>query len=141
MSPDSTMGRVLDREQSLALLATTDIGRIIFARSALPAVDLVTFVVDGSDVAIRTGGDARTIAVLANAIIAFQTDDFDRTDRLGWSVTVTGLATLVTSPADIDRLSPMLRPWGSAGGHSDRFLRIRADVVSGRCIGGPGQAS
>ena len=42
----------LGREDSLALLASAPVGRIVFTRGALPAIHPVNFVVDGDDVVI-----------------------------------------------------------------------------------------
>ena len=43
----------LTRYESLRFLATVPIGRIIFTRRALPAVELIHFALDNGDIVIR----------------------------------------------------------------------------------------
>nr|WP_255360262.1 pyridoxamine 5'-phosphate oxidase family protein [Nocardia sp. BMG51109] len=42
----------LDRAQALGLLASTDYGRIVFSRAALPAIRPVNHLVDGDEIIV-----------------------------------------------------------------------------------------
>ena len=44
----------LSRDECLTLLASVPVGRIIYTRRALPAVELVNFAFDHDDIVIRT---------------------------------------------------------------------------------------
>jgi uncharacterized protein len=122
---------VLSREESLRLLATVPIGRLIYTHNALPAVVPVNFVVDGSELLVRAGYGGALAAGIRGAVVAFEVDDVDVGSQEGWSVTVTGQAREELDPGELDRLSALhLEPW--AAGARDHFLKISTDIVTGR---------
>jgi nitroimidazol reductase NimA-like FMN-containing flavoprotein (pyridoxamine 5'-phosphate oxidase superfamily) len=123
----------LGREDSLALLASAPVGRIVFTRGALPAIHPVNFVVEGDDVVITTSEDSALLSAVAESIVAFEADEIDA-DHEAWSVVVTGRARLVTDRQNIERLSVIMRT-STAPSESARFIRIRPEIVSGRRIG------
>lgn len=130
---DSSGLEVLCRQECLRLLSTAPIGRIVFTDHALPAIQPVGFALHGGDVIIRTATGAKLSAAVRKAIVAFEADEFDTATRTGWSVTVVGLAQVVTDPAERDELQRLpLLDW--APGRHDDFIRIRPQVVSGRRI-------
>jgi nitroimidazol reductase NimA-like FMN-containing flavoprotein (pyridoxamine 5'-phosphate oxidase superfamily) len=122
----------LGREDSLALLASAPVGRIVFTRGALPAIHPVNFVLDGDDVVITASEDSALLSAVAESIVAFEADDIDAANHEAWSVVVTGRARLVTDRQNIERLR-MRTSTGPA--ESARFIRIRPEIVSGRRIG------
>jgi nitroimidazol reductase NimA-like FMN-containing flavoprotein (pyridoxamine 5'-phosphate oxidase superfamily) len=81
---------VLSREQCLRLMATAPIGRIIYTRHAMPAVEVVNFIVEAGDIVIRTALSGKLLAAIAGAVVAFEADDYDPVTRSGWSVTAVG---------------------------------------------------
>jgi uncharacterized protein len=121
----------LSREDSLALLATAPIGRVVFTRGALPAIHPVSFVLDGDDVVISTGQDSALLSAVAESIVAFEADEIDAADNEAWSVVVTGRAELVTDPQIGERLRNVKRAW-TRSAKSDHLLRIRPEIVSGQ---------
>ncbi|WP_068923102.1 pyridoxamine 5'-phosphate oxidase family protein [Planobispora rosea] len=133
MKLDSAGLQVLSHEECMTLLATTPIGRIVFTDRALPAVQPVNFVLDGTDVVIRTAAGSKLAAATRRAIVAFEADDFDPQGRTGWSVTVIGHARAVDDPLEAERLAGLpLTPWAS--GSREHFIVITAEQVSGRRI-------
>jgi len=82
----------LDRAECLQLLGTTTLGRLGLTSGALPRVLPVNFRRVGDRIVIRTGAGSKLEAAARNAVVAFETDDFDRHDHTGWSVLVTGIA-------------------------------------------------
>jgi hypothetical protein len=65
-----------------------------------------------------------------DVIVAFEADELDPATSSGWSVTVTGRATLVTEPAAIARYQAVpLVPWAS--GVRDQFVTITTELVEG----------
>jgi uncharacterized protein len=121
----------LSREQCLRLMATVPVGRIIYTRQAMPAVELVNFTIDGRDVVIRTGPSGKLAAAVSGAVVAFEADDFDPVTHSGWSVTVVGHAREVTDPSDIRTLritGP--DPW--VPGNQPCFIRITSGTLNGR---------
>ena len=127
---------VLSREQCLRLMATAPVGRIIYTRHAMPAVELVNFTIDAGDVVIRTGASGKLTAAIDGAVVAFEADEFDPVSRTGWSVTAVGHAREVTDPADIDRLRAIgPRPW--VPGDRPYFVRITPGTLNGRWLRPP----
>lgn len=121
---------ILDRKQSLELLRTVQVGRLVFTEHALPAVQPVNFRLWQGDVVIRVAGGWK-VAAARNVVVAFEADELDMELRTGWSVTVVGHAQLITDVDDVVELSgAFLQPW--VDGRRDYFVRIRTEKVTGR---------
>jgi uncharacterized protein len=86
----------------LELMASVPVGRVVYTRGALPAVELAPFALDSGDIVLRPY-DLLGVAMAANQVVAFEVDEVDCTWS-GWSVTVVGQARQVTSKADLARL-------------------------------------
>jgi len=129
---------VLDREECLRLLAGATLGRVGLTSGALPMVLPVNFLLDEERILVRTGRGTRMDAALQGAVVAFEVDDFDSMHHSGWSVAVTGVASEVSQPADLEavRLMPIAR-WAPQG--ETAVLAISTEIVSGRriTVGGP----
>lgn len=123
---------VLDRTECLRLLGTTTLGRIGLTVGALPWILPVNFRRVGDRVLIRTGWSSKFEAAARNAVVAFQTDDFDRHERSGWSVLVTGIARDITDE-DVDELE-RTRLIGQAPPGEGRVMAISTALISGRRI-------
>ncbi len=123
----------LDRAESLHLLATAQVGRLIFTLHALPTLRLMNFALVDGLIVLRTAADT-TVARKANdVVVAFEADDLDPATSSGWSVIVIGRATLVTDPASIARFQQVaLQPWSP--GDRDQFVQITAELVEGRRV-------
>ncbi|MER6141418.1 pyridoxamine 5'-phosphate oxidase family protein [Streptomyces sparsogenes] len=128
--------RVLDRRECLRLLAKVPVGRVVYTRQALPAVLPVNFSLDtDSSVLLRTSAGSGLVRAVDGVVVAFEADDFDAATRSGWSVVVTGRATVVTHPAERERLS-RTGPHSWVVTHDEVFVRIESEMVSGREITG-----
>jgi uncharacterized protein len=123
----------LDRAESMRLLATAQVGRLIFTVNAMPAVRLMNFAVADGLIIMRTAADTTVARRLDDSIVAFEADDLDAATSSGWSVVVTGRATRVTDPELIARYQAVpLVPW--APGERDQFVTITTEVVEGRRV-------
>jgi len=121
----------LDRDECLTLLATVPVGRVAITDQAMPAIVPVNFLVDGSDVIIRSVRGSKLAAATRGAVVAFEADTFDPDERTGWSVLVVGVASHVTERAEVDRLSTLgLQPY--LDGAASHYIRIPAAQISGR---------
>jgi hypothetical protein len=139
MELDRNGMEVLSREQCLALLASTPIGRVIVTMSALPAAFPVNFVIHDGDIVFRTGEGTKLQTAVRNAVVAFEADAFEPFGHTGWSVLVTGRATDVSGtslPGAGEGLA--LSPWLPT--RRAAFVRIGADMVSGRRLSLEGSA-
>ncbi len=133
MYSDGAALRQLTRDDALRLLATTPIGRIIYTRQALPAVELVNFALEGGDIIVRTDRSGKLAAATRGAIVAFEADVVDMEHRSGWSVTAIGPSRAVTDAADIARLQRIgLDSW--APGVREHFIRITPQLLNGRWL-------
>lgn len=124
--------RELDREECLRLLERASIGRVVHTRHALPAVLPVNFCLDvDSAVLMRTSADSELAAAVDGVVIAFEADEVDATAHSGWSVVVTGRATVVTDPVEHGRLA-RTGPRSWVASPEEVFIRIEPELVTGR---------
>jgi uncharacterized protein len=122
---------VLSAGECLRLLASVPVGRIVYTRKALPAVDLVDFTMDAGDIVIRTDADGTLAAATQHAVVAFEADELDSAGGRGWSVTAVGQSREVTDLRDITQLrEKLVRRWSAVGG--EHFIRITPGIVNGQ---------
>jgi uncharacterized protein len=137
MDSDDSALKPLSRNECLRLMASVPVGRIIYTRQALPAVELVNFALDNGDIIIRTDRNGKLAAATRGAVVAFEADSVDTDRHIGWSVTAIGHSHEVTGPGEIDRLERMgLSSW--APGEHDHFIRISPGILNGRRLSAPG---
>jgi nitroimidazol reductase NimA-like FMN-containing flavoprotein (pyridoxamine 5'-phosphate oxidase superfamily) len=127
----------LDRTECLGLLAATGVGRIVVSVTEWdnPVIRPVSYLFDESSqsVLIRSAPGSKLHALLRSAKAAFEIDGTDPAGRVGWSVIVIGVSEEITNPAELRRVESLgLEPL--APGHKGRWIRIRANTVSGRRI-------
>jgi nitroimidazol reductase NimA-like FMN-containing flavoprotein (pyridoxamine 5'-phosphate oxidase superfamily) len=130
MEVDRNGLEVLDRVECLRLLRSTPVGRLGFSTGALPTILPVNYVVDGDRLLVRTGPGSKLDAAIRNAVVAFEADEVDEEQQLGWSVVVTGMAS--EAHPDDGRQADLssLDRWAPQG--DGRVLAISLDVMSGR---------
>jgi hypothetical protein len=121
----------LSRGECMRLVGSVPLGRIVYTRQALPAVELVNFALADGDIVIRTDSGGKLAAATHGAVVAFEADSTDLTGHAGWSVTIVGYSRAVTDSKEIRRLEQTgLEPW--APGERDHFIRISPEIVNGR---------
>lgn len=138
MVTDVRLLEAMPREESLRLLGSTSLGRVVFTQFALPAIRPVNHIVEGDTIIIRTHlGSAIDSAVDgAGTVVAYEADMIDPDDHLGWSVIVIGRASRVTDPGEVARYREVLQPWVSVP--KDDVIMITAGMVDGfRLTRGP----
>ncbi|SNX56058.1 nitroimidazol reductase NimA-like FMN-containing flavoprotein (pyridoxamine 5'-phosphate oxidase superfamily) [Streptomyces sp. TLI_55] len=128
--------RELERQECLRLLAEVPMGRIVHTRQALPAVLPVNFCLDGDGaVLLRTAAASELVRAIDGAVVAFEADQVDAGTHSGWSVVVTGAASVVRDPAEHDRLT-RTGPRSWVPSPDEVFVRIEPDLVTGRALVG-----
>jgi uncharacterized protein len=133
MYSDGSALQQLSRDECLTLMASVPVGRIIYSRRALPAVELVSFALDQGDIVIRAVRGGGLAAAAHGTVVAFEADCLDAAHQAGWSVTAIGPSREVTDTADIARLQAMgLNSW--ADGTRDHFIRISPVMLTGRYL-------
>ena len=129
--------RQMSRDECLQLMKSVPVGRIVYTRQALPAVELVNFAVDNGDIILRTDHSGKLAAATRGAVVAFEADRLDYDRRVGWSVTIVGQSQEVTDPDEVGRLEQIgLSPW--APGERQHFIRIRPGILNGRRLSADG---
>jgi len=124
--------RGLDRQECLRLLAKVPVGRVVYTRQALPAVLPINFSLDtDASVLLRTSPDSDLVRAIDGVVVAFEADEIDAATRSGWSVVVTGRATVVTERAEHERLSHV-GPQSWMPLRDAVFVRIESEMVTGR---------
>ncbi len=122
----------------LRLLASVPLGRIGFYADGEVVMLPVNHAVDGQDVVFQAAEGSKLTTAEQQDLVAFEADDYDERTRTGWSVLVTGRATVVYDEAETQRLAllgPL--PW-PVGVEHPFWIRIRPTSVTGRRIPGRG---
>jgi uncharacterized protein len=137
MNSDGSALRQMSSDECLQLMASVPVGRIIYSRQALPAVELVNFAIYNGDIIIRTDHSGKLAAATRGAVVAFEADSVDSERRVGWSVTVVGQSQEVTDPGEIGRLERIgLHSWAPGG--RQHFIRISPGILNGRRLSADG---
>jgi hypothetical protein len=124
----------LERHESLELLRSAVVGRVLVTEGGLPMAFPVNYALLGDDIVFRSDGGTKLRAAGTNAVVGFQVDDFDVTGRGGWSVLVTGHASEIEDPSELEAAEALLDSW--VPGHPGRFVKIRSQLISGRRLRG-----
>ena len=123
----------LSRDACLELLRSRSVGRLAYvARTGVPDVVPVNYVLAGDDVLIRSGPGPKLQAAERRDVVAFEVDHIDEDAHSGWSVVVHGTATRL-SAAEAARLPVDARPW--AVGPRSHVIRVRPQRITGRRLG------
>jgi nitroimidazol reductase NimA-like FMN-containing flavoprotein (pyridoxamine 5'-phosphate oxidase superfamily) len=124
--------REIPREECLALLAETSVGRLAFVDGDWPVILPVNYALDGETIVFRTDPGLKLANVpLRN--VAFEIDGVDPDTGTGWSVLVRGHTFEITRAIDrrsTVRLELPLHPF--APGEKVHWIQIEADEISGR---------
>jgi transcriptional regulator with XRE-family HTH domain len=123
----------LDAVECRGYLAAGGIGRFLFMAPWGPAAIPVNFRMLGNDVVFRTGAHTSLVDGAQQPRVSFEVDHIDPVLGEGWSVLVSGEASLVTVPAELRAAAGLgIGPW--AGGDRDIYIRISPRGISGRRI-------
>jgi hypothetical protein len=124
----------LSPDQCRALIAPGGVGRVLFVEEGRGPVAIpVNYRMDGNDVVFRTGGGTGIGDGIKQASLSFDVDHIDEALGEGWSVLLTGTASVVTDPAELERVAVLrIEPW--AGGDRPIYVRLRPGRVTGRAI-------
>jgi CBS-domain-containing membrane protein len=126
--------RVLGLGECLDRLRHAPMGRLAFIREGGPVVLPVNHGVDDVGVVFRTTWGSKLLMAEQQGPVAFEVDGMDEDGETGWSVLVTGSASIVYESDDVNRLERLgVRSW--AGVDEDvLWVRIMAEDISGREI-------
>ena len=114
-----------------AHLANGGIGRFLFAASRGPVAVPVNFAMLGDDVVFRTDDRTAAAGAIGQHKVSFDVDHIDEALSEGWSVLVSGTASILTRPDDLRAASRLgIQPW--AGGDRGTYIRLVTAEITGR---------
>lgn len=120
---------VLSEEESLARMATEQLGRLVVRRADDFDIFPINFVVDDGKIYVRTSEGDKLFTMALNNDVAFEADHVS--DSLAWSVVVKGTARLLDKNAEIQHADTLpLRPWLPTLKY--RYVEIVPTTISGR---------
>jgi nitroimidazol reductase NimA-like FMN-containing flavoprotein (pyridoxamine 5'-phosphate oxidase superfamily) len=123
----------LSQAEALELLATQEVGRLVYTRRAMPAVVPVNFALRDGAIWIWTASATSMAQAVRGSVVAFEADQLDPAAHTGWSVTVLGVAQLILDPAEIERTGLVgPEPWVT--GRKEHLIKIPVEIVNGRRI-------
>lgn len=124
----------LTADECRALIAPGGVGRVLFVEPGRGPVAIpVNYRMDGADVVFRTSRGAGLAESIRQGPVSFDVDHLDETLGEGWSVLVTGTASVISDPAALERTAALgVEPW--AGGERPVYVRLRVRQVTGRAI-------
>jgi CBS-domain-containing membrane protein len=126
--------RVLGLTECLDLLRHAPMGRVALVRNGEPIVVPVNYGIDNMGVVFRTTWGSKLVAAQQESLVAFEVDHADEERRGGWSVLVTGRASIVSDDEDVDRLERLGVPAWIDVDEDTLWVRITPNEISGRAI-------
>ncbi|MBP0455717.1 pyridoxamine 5'-phosphate oxidase family protein [Kitasatospora sp. RG8] len=124
---------VLDPEDCWARLAPGGVGRVVLTTPQGPVALPVNYRVLDAAVLYRTDAGG-LLADVAGEQVGFEVDRLDEVFATGWSVLVSGTASVVSDQDAVHRIGPDADPDPWAGGERDTWVRIRPTGISGRIL-------
>jgi hypothetical protein len=118
--------------ESLSLLGSVSLGRIVFTMRALPTVRPVNHIMDDGRIVIRSHLGAVIVSpadASSGAVVAYEADDLDPVERLGWSVTITGTARILRDADQVAHYRGRLNSW--VNDRPDDIIAIRPEFITG----------
>ncbi|MFD4198713.1 pyridoxamine 5'-phosphate oxidase family protein [Amycolatopsis thermoflava] len=124
--------RELGRAESLNLLGSVGVGRVVFTHQALPTIRPVNHVLHDGCVIVRTHPGAALLSAIGT-VVAYEADFIHEGDRIAWSVIAVGYARRVGA-RELTRFGTLPRPW--LAGEMTEVIRIDPELVTGFALDG-----
>jgi uncharacterized protein len=130
------MSRIdMSRDECMAVLARTALGRVVLFDGALPEVLPVIYRVAGESVVVGVETSSPLAQQPEGTVVAFQADSFDVEHESGWHVRAIGVIEAPVQAGEMAVAGIVLpRPWPVGGQAAELVLRIDFDVLSGHVI-------
>jgi transcriptional regulator with XRE-family HTH domain len=139
----------LTADECRTMIKPGGFGRFLFVEPGRGPVAIpVNYRMDGDDVVFRTASGGPITAALQSpaetssslkrtdnrqASVSFDVDHLDEALGEGWSVLLTGSASVITDAAELDLVRSLgVEPW--AGGRRETYVRLVVHQVTGRAI-------
>jgi uncharacterized protein len=132
----------LERDACLQLLSTRTIGRLVYTKDALPAVQPVRYVIDDETIVFGSseatpifGAHAGTAGAIGTAgtVVAFEVDELDPDTGAGWVVTVVGGASILSATEASQYCPEAVRPI-TVDRADGQVVAMSAGIITGRRV-------
>jgi nitroimidazol reductase NimA-like FMN-containing flavoprotein (pyridoxamine 5'-phosphate oxidase superfamily) len=128
---DHSRLEILSSAESMRLLRSVPLGRLVYTFGGLPAIRLVNFAVDEDTIVFSTGRGEKFLAAERGDVVAFEADDVDTELHTGWTVTAIGHLSVVTADeaTALRRIVP-IHSWLPMD--EPRLVRLGTESLHGR---------
>jgi transcriptional regulator with XRE-family HTH domain len=124
---------VLTEAECQAYIRPGGIGRFLYSADRGPVAIPVNYAVLDDAVVFRTDDDTAAAGAVSQPKVSFDVDHIDNVLSEGWSVLISGTATILTRPGDLRAAAGLdIEPW--PGGERNAYIRLEPDEVTGRRI-------
>ena len=124
----------LSAAECKAHIAAGGVGRFLFNQASRGPVAIpVNYRMDGDDVVFRTASGGSILEAMDQERVSFDVDHLDDALAEGWSVLLTGTASIITDQTELAQAEALdVEPW--AGGDRPVYVRLTVSQLSGRRI-------
>lgn len=126
----------LTTEECLDRLSAAQVGRIAFSTPGGMRIVPVNYSVFAGAVVLRTSSYSELGTYAADSQVAFEIDEIDTTERVGWSVVASGRLERITDTDEVQRIRLAWDPDPWAEGARNLYLRLTWRELTGRRLGG-----
>ena len=134
MSDSGTRVEEIDEAESRRLLEMHSfVGRVGFVSDGHVLVLPVNYLAENSEIFFCTRAGTKLSVLRGGASVAFEVDASRSLYHSGWSVLVSGTASEVTDPGELERLRRgSLKSWAIPS--TEHWIRITIETITGRRI-------
>ncbi len=124
---------VLTEQECWAYIRPGGVGRFLYNADRGPVAVPVNYALLGDAVVFRTDDRTAAAGAVSQHRVSFDVDHIDDMLSEGWSVLVSGTATILTRPDDLSAADGLdIEPWPS--GERDTYIRLVPEQITGRRI-------
>ena len=127
-----TLAYELGYDECLELLRGGTVGRVAIGAPDGPHIVPVNYTVAGETVYVRTTPYSVLGTYGRNTLVAFEVDQVDEDQQLGWSVVARGRCNAVLDPSELRRITHEANPLPWASGHRTLVLALQWREITGR---------
>jgi transcriptional regulator with XRE-family HTH domain len=124
---------VLTKEECWGYIRPGGVGRFLYNADRGPVAIPVNYATLDDTVIFRTDDRTATAGAVGQPKVSFDVDHIDDMLSEGWSVLVSGTATILTHGDDLRAADALnIEPW--PGGERNTFVRLTSEEITGRRI-------
>jgi nitroimidazol reductase NimA-like FMN-containing flavoprotein (pyridoxamine 5'-phosphate oxidase superfamily) len=124
---------VLTEQECLAYIRPGGVGRFLYNAERGPVAVPVNYALLDDAVVFRSDDRTAAAGAVSQQRVSFDVDHIDDVLSEGWSVLVSGIATILTHPEDLCAANGLkIEPWPA--GERNAYIRLVPEQITGRRI-------